>query len=230
MRRFAFACALAALSSSGCGHDNLPSDGGADFAIAPDLAPSCTDGLRDGDETDVDCGGSCPKCALGRHCSIASDCASGHCIGGLCVEPMPLTLAFAPQSAYPVGAGPSALVAVDATGDGITDLVASDSQGNTISLLPGRADGTFKPSINYPGGGSQPSGIAAGDLDGDGKQDLAFALTGANLVGVLYNQGGGLYADGGRLSGFSAPLAIAISDLDGDGNRDIAAAGMLGVV
>jgi hypothetical protein len=39
---------------------------------------SCGDGLKDGDESAVDCGGSCPaKCAIGSACNAASDCASG---------------------------------------------------------------------------------------------------------------------------------------------------------
>jgi hypothetical protein len=39
----------------------------------------CTDLVRDGDESDVDCGGSCPACADGLACRIAADCASRVC-------------------------------------------------------------------------------------------------------------------------------------------------------
>ncbi len=42
-------------------------------------APSCTDGIRNGDESDVDCGGSCPGCGLAKSCSVNADCASGVC-------------------------------------------------------------------------------------------------------------------------------------------------------
>jgi len=43
-------------------------------------APSCSDGLLNQDETDVDCGGRlCAGCSAGLLCSIASDCASKHC-------------------------------------------------------------------------------------------------------------------------------------------------------
>ena len=28
--------------------------------------PTCTDGITNGSETDVDCGGSCPRCAIGK--------------------------------------------------------------------------------------------------------------------------------------------------------------------
>src|SRR5262249_44619361 len=45
-------------------------------------APSPTDGVKNGDETDVDCGGSkAPACVAGRYCFTTSDCES-HVCGG----------------------------------------------------------------------------------------------------------------------------------------------------
>jgi hypothetical protein len=48
--------------------------------------PTCTDGLKNGSETDVDCGGSCStKCANGKICASGSDCSSSYCgPNGLC--------------------------------------------------------------------------------------------------------------------------------------------------
>jgi hypothetical protein len=44
-------------------------------------APACTDGVQNGTETDVDCGGgSCPGCATGKACLMDTDCASA----GIC--------------------------------------------------------------------------------------------------------------------------------------------------
>jgi hypothetical protein len=37
------------------------------------------DRLKNGTETDVDCGGSCPKCATGLSCKAATDCTDGVC-------------------------------------------------------------------------------------------------------------------------------------------------------
>lgn len=47
-------------------------------------APPCNDGTQDGDETGVDCGGSCSPCEDGLACAVADDCQSGVCRGGLC--------------------------------------------------------------------------------------------------------------------------------------------------
>jgi hypothetical protein len=56
--------------------DCLPGHG-CDVTTHVCEATLCNDGVRDGDETDADCGGSCPtKCALGKICFLDSDCAS----------------------------------------------------------------------------------------------------------------------------------------------------------
>jgi hypothetical protein len=45
---------------------------------------SCTDSQLNGDETDVDCGGSCPPCVDTKECQVAADCQSGVCAAGVC--------------------------------------------------------------------------------------------------------------------------------------------------
>ncbi|MEM6990613.1 MAG: hypothetical protein AAF721_08955 [Myxococcota bacterium] len=52
-------------------------------------ADACANGILDGDETDVDCGGSCTACPIGGACGARSDCAAGACDGGSCVGPSP---------------------------------------------------------------------------------------------------------------------------------------------
>ncbi len=47
----------------------------------------CSNMSRDGNETDVDCGGAgCPGCAAGKTCNVGSDCASNHCSRGICCD------------------------------------------------------------------------------------------------------------------------------------------------
>ena len=41
--------------------------------------PTCNDGFINQDETDVDCGGSCPGCDVGQKCSTDNDCLSDNC-------------------------------------------------------------------------------------------------------------------------------------------------------
>ncbi len=63
-------------------------DGGTTMDRPVDAAaPSPTDGIKNGDETDVDCGGaSAPKCAAGKLCAKADDCTSGACPSGTCAS------------------------------------------------------------------------------------------------------------------------------------------------
>ena len=61
------------------------------------VASQCLDGVTNGTETDVDCGGSCgdgattfAQCTVGRGCTRPWDCASGYCgAGGTCILPIP---------------------------------------------------------------------------------------------------------------------------------------------
>jgi hypothetical protein len=51
-------------------------------------APTCTDGMKDGNETGVDCGGgTCGPCGTGQGCNGGDDCTTGICTGNTCVEP-----------------------------------------------------------------------------------------------------------------------------------------------
>lgn len=77
-----------------------PAPGGFQLACSGTWCtmPSCNDGQRDGFETDIDCGGTCPSyqvtgpleppnsglCASGKRCQYYTDCASGTCSAGLC--------------------------------------------------------------------------------------------------------------------------------------------------
>ncbi|MSP63617.1 MAG: hypothetical protein EXR72_25390 [Myxococcales bacterium] len=89
----------------GCGSEPAGTDGGggmndasvakmdlaalADLALPPDIAlpPSCSDTKKNGDESDVDCGGACTPCVDGKICGKGSDCKSGVCSQTLCAAP-----------------------------------------------------------------------------------------------------------------------------------------------
>ncbi|MFC1728430.1 hypothetical protein ACFLZ7_03130 [Nanoarchaeota archaeon] len=47
---------------------------------------TCYNLLKDGDETDIDCGGSCESCELGSSCSLSVDCLSNYCVSGICEQ------------------------------------------------------------------------------------------------------------------------------------------------
>lgn len=59
-----------------------PTDG-----CLPRSGSPCDDTLMNGDETDIDCGGSCDPCANGSSCLSPIDCESGFCNAGICATP-----------------------------------------------------------------------------------------------------------------------------------------------
>jgi hypothetical protein len=63
----------------------IPCERGTCIAAPP--VDTCHDRAVDGDETDVDCGGSCMPCGTARHCAGPSDCASNACDAGACRAP-----------------------------------------------------------------------------------------------------------------------------------------------
>ena len=51
------------------------------------LAPTCNDGIKNGDETDKDCGGPClpaKRCGELLKCVNPSDCTTGACVSNIC--------------------------------------------------------------------------------------------------------------------------------------------------
>jgi hypothetical protein len=52
------------------------------------------------------------------------------------------------------------------------DLLVANGLSNTVGLLQGNGDGTFRPVATYGSGGIQPTSVAIADLNGDGKPDL----------------------------------------------------------
>lgn len=85
---------LPCLATANCAQDSDCESGLCDtMTTGRCLAPSCNDGLRNGDETDLDCGGSCSvatppaPCATTKKCLFPADCESGVCRNGTCAFP-----------------------------------------------------------------------------------------------------------------------------------------------
>jgi len=99
------------------------SDNTFTFVGLEDDGPTCEDGLLNGDETDVDCGGpECDACADGLSCVVNSDCASDHCADGVCETPV-----------SECNAG----IAIDLGGAGQMTVVSSDACVKVEAGYPG---------------------------------------------------------------------------------------------
>jgi hypothetical protein len=124
---------------------------------------------------------------------------------------------------------PGYITTGDLDGDGNLDLVTANyaSTGgfanNSLTVLPGNADGTFgKARVYY--GGAAPMSAAVGDFNEDGHADVVSAdsAQGDGTISTLLGRGDGTLVAAEGLP-VSRAGATAAADFDGDGNVDLAA-------
>ncbi len=154
--------------------------------------------------------------------------------------PLGTTSLFGAAVTYSTGGlYPVSMAVADLNGDGVPDLVVTNSAytspSGTVGVLLGKGDGTFKTAVTYKSGGFNPTSVVAVDVNKDGKVDLLVSNQclnsacqnggGANAAGVLsvlLGNGDGTfkaavtYNSGGY---FAANLAVA--DVNRDGFPDV---------
>ncbi|MEM9069712.1 MAG: hypothetical protein AAGE52_14465 [Myxococcota bacterium] len=77
----------AGAADTGAADTGAADTGAADTGTADTGAGSCDDGVRNGSETDIDCGGTCDACANFLACETSDDCQSGNCDDDVCSSP-----------------------------------------------------------------------------------------------------------------------------------------------
>jgi hypothetical protein len=130
---------------------------------------------------------------------------------------------FGPEHHYPVGPGPQGMVIADVNHDGIPDIITGNfgRVEDSLSVLIGRGDGTFRPARDYAAGQSI-NDVAVGDLTGNGVQS---AVT-ADLVNQQADVLIGNRCGDGFLPPKYYPIApgvnrMTLADLSNDGKLDI---------
>ena len=95
---------------------------------------------------------------------------------------------FGPTATFAAGSSylPSGIAAADFNADGKLDLVVSNVNSNSVSVLLGDGHGAFGSALTV--GVPNPVSVMAADLNGDGRPDLAVSSTSSNDVTILLNQ------------------------------------------
>ncbi|MBN2216564.1 MAG: VCBS repeat-containing protein, partial [Pirellulales bacterium] len=128
--------------------------------------------------------------------------------------------AFDAQIAYDVSVDPTAVAVGDFDGNGTMDIVATNKADDSISILFGLGDGTYRPDV-VTGTGDQPGAVGVGDLDNDGDLDILVANQADNTIMLLVNNGTGTFSPGQTWFTGISPSAVALGDVNHDGTLDI---------
>ena len=163
--------------------------------------PTCDDGVRNGFESDVDCGGnSCPECGPGDKCATNLDCSDSICKQGLCSPPqalMPPGCAPAQVSASQAYAAVKPSCGCHGNGAGglpFTDsnsfrnnMVAVDSATAQMQLVaPGQIDQSYliykilNQQSSVPGGYGSPMPVGKPLSDANKCLLINWVKSGAN--------------------------------------------------
>jgi hypothetical protein len=121
------------------------------------------------------------------------------------------------------GTGPYGIAVADLNGDGHDDVVTVNASSNSVSILYGNGDGTFKTPVNSPVG-SNPQHIAIGSLRNNGLLDLvvtSYVQSNNNDLTILLNNGDGTFTNGGTINNEFQARSVALADLNNDGNLDL---------
>jgi VCBS repeat protein len=158
------------------------------------LNPLCTDQITNGDETGVDCGGTCSaKCELGGGCKTDGDCDDANCVGGVCTaKPCANGVQDAQETDVDCGGG-----TCRACAGGRKCLVDADCFGMSCSMMTHTCSAlsvAFAPEVRYPSG-HKAYALLLGDLDGDNHADLAVINEYGSSIAVFRND----FSPGGML-------------------------------
>lgn len=112
----------------------------------------------------------------------------------------------------------------DFDGDGLTDMVVSDTANGQLLVYLGLPNAEFTAPAAVSAMGQGPRGIGIADLNADGLLDVAVANAASANVSVFLGNGDGTLQNFGSYSAGPGASALAIADLNNDLRQDIVVA------
>ena len=124
---------------------------------------------------------------------------------------------------YPVGKNPTSVATADFNQDGFTDLITTNISDDSLSLLFGNGDGTFRAHVRLSVS-KEPRSLALNDYNGDGLTDLAVACSGSDQIALFFGNANGSFGRGQKYNVYRSPISVTSGDLNGDHKPDLVAA------
>jgi hypothetical protein len=125
-------------------------------------------------------------------------------------------------------AAPINVISADLNGDGKADLIETHNSDNSVNVLLGNGDGTFRAPIRTAVGEAIEGCEYVGDFNNDGKLDVFLPSNASgNPAIVLLGNGDGTFQSRIDSSSFAVsgyyPRGWTVGDFNGDGKLDVAA-------
>ena len=124
-------------------------------------------------------------------------------------------------TAYVTGEGPVDVKAGDFDRDDKTDAVVVNALSDSLTIYPGRGDGTFRRGRQVMLPGTKPVAVAVADLDKDGLLDLAVAQNGSADLAILFGRGDGTFHSTTVPIFAGNPTSVSVADVNADGSPDL---------
>lgn len=125
---------------------------------------------------------------------------------------------------YSADNGIRGLVILDTDGDGFSDIVTANRDGNNASILMNNRDGTFALPLNFEGNGNGETAAATSDVNGDGIMDLFLGAIYSDEVMLWLGDGNGNFIFSDKVTVGNGPWMVVSGDVNSDGIPDVVCA------
>ena len=144
--------------------------------------------------------------------------------GGLSIPGV--TTTSLPITNYPTGNGPDFVTTTDLNADNFPDLVVANFSDNTLSILLGNGDGTFKAAVSPPPAtGKGPVSIATGTFNVKNNTNVGLAVANEtdSTLSILLGNGDGTFtqAPGSPIKTGNHPVSVVSAVLISGGQSDL---------
>ena len=126
-------------------------------------------------------------------------------------------------ASYKVGKNPTTITTGDLNHDSFTDLVTTNIASNTLSILLGNGDGTFRDQMQLHVC-QEPRALVMGNFNQDEHADVVLACSGGDEIALLLGRGNGKFEEGPHYPVHRTPVALAADDVNGDHHLDLVVA------